>query len=170
MSERVSPASMNGVHVEPYTGSRATLRPLFELAEDSATQLDAYLTAGRVLVARRGADVVGHLQLVETGRPGKVELKNMAVREDLQRQGVGALLVRAAVELVTSEAAVVLVVATAAAGTGNLRFYQRQGFRMRAIERDAFTPATGYAPGIQIDGIELRDRVWLDHQLTPAAR
>lgn len=47
--------------------------------------------------------------------------------------------------------------------SADLRFYQRQGFRMRAIERDAFTPATGYAAGIQIDGIELRDRVWLDH-------
>ena len=44
----------------------------------------------------------------------------------------------------------------------DLRFYQRQGFRMRSVERDAFTPATGYPPGLLIDGIELRDRVWLD--------
>jgi hypothetical protein len=33
---------------------------------------------------------------------------------------------------------------------------------MRSIERDAFTPATGYPHEIRIDGIELRDRVWLD--------
>ena len=33
---------------------------------------------------------------------------------------------------------------------------------MRSIERDAFTAATGYPPGLCIDGIELRDRVWLD--------
>jgi hypothetical protein len=49
-----------------------------------------------------------------------------------------------------------------AADTGNLRCYQRQGFRMRTVERDAFTPATGYPPGVLIDGVELRDRVWLD--------
>jgi len=55
-----------------------------------------------------------------------------------------------------------ILVATAAADIGNLRFYQRQGFRMRSVERDAFTPATGYPPGLLIDGIELRDRVWLD--------
>ena len=55
--------------------------------------------------------------------------------------------------------------ATAAADIGNLRFYQRVGFRLRAVERDAFTPETGYAPGLRIDGIELRDRVWLDHEL-----
>ncbi len=34
---------------------------------------------------------------------------------------------------------------------------------MRSIERDAFTPATGYPQQIVIDGIPLRDRVWLDH-------
>ena len=26
---------------------------------------------------------------------------------------------------------------------------------MRSVERDAFTPATGYPPGLLIDGIEL---------------
>lgn len=157
------------MRVEPYAGSREVLRWSFELAEDSAAQLDGYLTAGRVLVARRGIDVVGHLQLVETGHSGEVELKNMAVREDLQGRGIGARLIRAAVELSLVEGASVLVVATAAADIGNLRFYQRQGFRMRAIERDAFTPDTGYAPGIRVDGIELRDRVWLDRQLVPTA-
>jgi len=36
---------------------------------------------------------------------------------------------------------------------------------MRAVERDAFTAATGYAPGLEIDGIALRDRVWLDRDV-----
>jgi hypothetical protein len=58
-----------------------------------------------------------------------------------------------------------MVVATAAADIGNLRFYQRQGFRLRSVERDAFGPATGYPPGLAIDGIPLRDRVWLDRSL-----
>jgi hypothetical protein len=63
-----------------------------------------------------------------------------------------------------------LLVATAAADTGNLRFYQRLGFRMREVERDAFTAATGYAPGLEIDGIALRDRVWLDRRVERPAR
>jgi GNAT superfamily N-acetyltransferase len=77
-------------------------------------------------------------------------------------KGVGRLLVQAAAELAPAEAVTTVVVATAAADLGNLRFYQRQGFRMRSIERDAFTAATGYPPGLRIDGIELRNRVWLD--------
>ena len=158
---------VSDVRIEVHSGPRQELRPLFELAEDSQAELDSYITSGRVLVALQGTSVIGHLQLVETGRQGEVAIKNMAVREDRQGRGVGGRLVRAAAELVGAEPGSTLVVATAAADTGNLRFYQRQGFRMRSIERDAFTPATGYAPGLRIDGIELRDRVWLDCSLTP---
>ena len=131
------------IGIELYTGPRDDLRRLFELAEDSPTELDTYLHAGRVLVARSGPDVLGHLQLVETARPGQVELKNMAVLEAVQGQGVGTRLVRAALDLAAAGSAVEMVVATAAADVGNLRFYQRQGFRFRSIERDAFGPATG---------------------------
>jgi len=58
-----------------------------------------------------------------------------------------------------------MVVATAAADTGNLRFYQRLGFRFRSVERDAFTVATGYPDAIVIEGVPLLDRVWLSQDL-----
>ena len=52
--------------------------------------------------------------------------------------------------------------ATATADTGLLRFYQRLGFRMTRIERDAFTSDAGYPPDLIADGIPILDRVWLD--------
>jgi GNAT superfamily N-acetyltransferase len=161
-------AAIDDIVIEPYTGPRSALRSLFELAEDSASELNSYLDAGRVLVARSGADVFGHLQLVETDRPGQVELKNMAVREAVQGRGIGARLVRAAVDLAAAGSVVEMIVATATADVGILRFYQRQGFRFRSVQRDAFGPATGYPPGIVIDGIPLRDRIWLDRAVGPA--
>ena len=154
------------MRIELHSGDRDGLRPLFELAEDSAAELDSYIGAGRVLVARSGSEVIGHLQLTGTGDPGQAEIKNMAVTESRQGQGIGRRLVQAAVDLVAAEAVTTLLVATAAADIGNLRFYQRQGFRMRSVERDAFTPATGYPAGLLIDGIELRDRVWLDRAVS----
>jgi len=153
------------VRVELHTGPRDDLRGLFELAEDSPAELDSYLDAGRVLVALSGQEVIGHLQLVDTDRPGRVELKNMAVREAVQGRGVGARLVDAALGLAAAGSATEMVVATAAADVGNLRFYQRQGFRLLSVERDAFGPATGYPSGLTIDGIVLRDRVWLDREV-----
>ena len=147
------------MRIDLYSGDREMLRPLFELAEDSRAELDAYIGAGEVLVAVEGDERVGHLQLVGD------EIKNMAVVEAHRGRGVGRALVAAAIERARDERIEVLRVATGAADTGNLRFYQRLGFRMRAIERDAFTPANGYPPGLEVDGIELRDRVWLDLRL-----
>ena len=46
-----------------------------------------------------------------------------------------------------------LLVATAAADLDNLRFYQRLGFRMLRIERDAFTPGFGYPEGLTVGGV-----------------
>ncbi len=148
-----------------YDGQREELRPSFLLAEDSESELASYINKGRVLVARHGDEIVGHLQLIETDEHGVVELKSMAVRADLQRQGIGAQLIAAACELATAEGATRITVSTAAESTGNLRFYQRQGFRLLSIERDAFTAANGYPDGIEIDGIPMRDRVWLDRAL-----
>jgi predicted N-acetyltransferase YhbS len=151
------------IRVVEHAGPRSQLRSLFELAEDSARELDAYIEDGRVLVAVDGDEVVGHVQLTPIAeQPTDIEVKNMAVDTAHQRRGIGRALMTAAIALARAEEGSRLVVATAAADVGNLRFYQRLGFRMRAIERDAFTPATGYEPGLLIDGIELRDRVWLD--------
>jgi ribosomal protein S18 acetylase RimI-like enzyme len=153
------------ISVVEHTGPRSELRPLFALAEDSEAELDAYIDAGRVLVALDGETIVGHLQLTDTGDPSQAEVKNTAVDPSHQRRGIGRALMEAAIDLARGEQRSTLVVATAAADIGNLRFYQRLGFRMRSIERDAFTPATGYEPGLLIDGIELRDRIWLDRRI-----
>ena len=158
------------IRVERHTGPRSELRALFAMAEDSAAHLDSYLDAGQVLVAVAGARVVGHLQLVDTADAQQSEIKNMAVEASYRGRGIGRTLIQAAVELTRAQHRAMLVVATAAADIDNLRFYQRAGFRMRAVERDAFTAAAGYPPQTSLDGIDLRDRVWLDLNLGPDTR
>jgi GNAT superfamily N-acetyltransferase len=150
------------VLIRIYEGDREALRPFFRMADDSEREIDAYLDLGELLVAVDGDEVVGHLQLVDLADPGTVELKSMAVVEGRRGEGIGRGLVAAAVDRARKRGAVRMLVATAAADTGDLRFYQRQGFRMLSVERDAFGPAQGYADGIVLDGIPLRDRVWLD--------
>ena len=158
-----SSAPADSVAITDHTGNRDELRPLFEEAEDSSSQLDAYIEAGDVLVASAGGRILGHLQLIAGGEA--LEIKNMAVNPDMRGRGIGRALIDAAVETARRRRAATLVVATAAADTGNLHFYQRCGFRLRSVERDAFTPAMGYAAGTLSDGIELRDRVWLDRDV-----
>ncbi len=153
------------MHIEIHQADRSTLLPLFALADDSPAQIAGYIALGEVLAAREGDAIVGHAQVVAADDTGVFELKSMAVSEARQGEGIGRALIEAAVALCRERHGRRLIVSTAAAGTGNLRFYQRQGFRMERIVRDAFGPATGYAEGLLVDGIPLRDQVFLDREL-----
>lgn len=90
------------------------------------------------------------------------EIKNLAVDAHHRGRGIGRMLIQAAIGLTRAQGRSTLTVATGAADVSNLRFYQLAGFRMRSIEHDAFSSVTGYAAETIIDGIRLRDRVWLD--------
>jgi lactoylglutathione lyase len=149
------------LRIRAHDGDRDALRPLFALAEDSPRRVEAQLHAGEVLVGELGDRVVGHVQLTDAG-PGALEIASLAVIEGERRRGHGRALVQAALARARRRGVATVRVATAAADIDNLRFYQRSGFRMRSVERDAFMPADGYPPGIAADGIPIRDRVWLD--------
>jgi GNAT superfamily N-acetyltransferase len=154
--------TVDALRIEFFDGPRDSLQALFEEADDSPAAIASYREAGRILVAIAGEEVVGHLQLTETDWPTVLEVKSTAVCESHRRRGIGGQMIERAVALAREEDRTTLLVATATADIDNLRFYQRQGFRMRSIERDAFTEADGYPPMAAIDGIPLRDRIWLD--------
>src|SRR5436190_21261198 len=118
------------VEIGWYTGPRAQLRSLFSLAEDSPQRLEVSLDRGRVLVATANHEIVAYLQLVEADRRHEVELRSMAVVEQRQRTGIGRALVARAVVECRAEGVCTLLLATASADTGNLRFYQPLGFRI----------------------------------------
>ena len=152
------------LRIQPHHGDRATLRPLFALAEDSPRRVEEHIDEGEVLVGLLGDRIVGHVQLTDAG-PGTAEIASLAVAEDVRRRGHGRALVDAALARARERAHTCVRVATAAADVDNLAFYQRLGFRMRSVERDAFTEGDGYPPGLSADGIPVRDRVWLDLRL-----
>lgn len=151
-------------------GPREELRGLFGLAEDSPVLLEGSIRLGRVLVARDASgEAVAHLQLVAAAGEGAFELASLAVAPAHRLRGLGRRLVEQAVAACRAERARTLTVATATADIGNLRFYQRCGFRADSVERDAFTPADGYPPGLEADGIPMRDRIRFSFPLEDAA-
>jgi ribosomal protein S18 acetylase RimI-like enzyme len=145
------------VAMEPFLGLRSELLPLFSQADDSRAEINSYIELGEVLVARRAQRIIGHVQLIGIGTDW--EIKSVAVSEKHQGQGVGAALVRAALDRAFSAGASRVLVATATADIDNLRFYQRLGFRMDRVERDAFSVDRGY-PSLEVDDIPVRDKVW----------
>jgi GNAT superfamily N-acetyltransferase/catechol 2,3-dioxygenase-like lactoylglutathione lyase family enzyme len=146
--------------IEWFEGSRSALADLFALADDSPEQVEGYRDLGRVLVARDGPTVIGHLQLIPSQHADEAEVKSLAVREDHQGAGTGRALMTRAIDVCREENRSALLVSTATADTGTLRFYQRLGFRFLRVERDVFTPQAGYPP-TESDGVPLRDQIWL---------
>jgi ribosomal protein S18 acetylase RimI-like enzyme len=151
--------------IEEYDGPHRDLIDSFLEAEDSRSRLDAYLDLGRVWVARdQDGRLLGHLQAVAEG-DGTWEVTNTAVTEEARGRGIGRALLEHAVSAARADGAGRMVLATAAADVGALRFYQRCGFRMTRVVQDAFVPQTGYPEGIEVDGIPMRDQVWFERAL-----
>jgi GNAT superfamily N-acetyltransferase len=158
-----------GVTIERYTGPHRGLEWSFRLAEDSDEALTAYLDLGVVWVARTDdGQVVGHLQTVarvDESADDTWEVINTAVVESHRGHGVGRALLERAVAEARAAGVRRIVLATATADVGNLRVYQRCGFRMTRIVQDAFAPEAGYPPGLEVDGIPLLDQVWFERLL-----
>jgi RimJ/RimL family protein N-acetyltransferase len=95
-------------------------------------------------------------------------IASVAVVNTKRREGIGTALIRAGLNWLLAAGAERVLVGTAAADIENLRLYQRMGFRLLRVERDAFTVDRGYSPDLKIDGIPIRDRVWLSVE-APAA-
>ena len=149
------------VEISWYRSIRRELWGLFALAEESPAVIEELIDQGGVLVATLAGEIVGCLQLLDPDGEGEIELAILAVAEEHQNRGIGTALVERAIAEARDQGLQTMRVGTSSADITNLRFYQRRGFRMLAVERDAFTPAYGYPDGITTDGIPLRDRVWL---------
>jgi GNAT superfamily N-acetyltransferase len=153
--------SSGSVEISWYRSRRRELRELFALAEESPAVIEELIDLGSVLVATLDGKIVGCLQLLDPKEHVEIEIAILAVAEDHQGRGIGTALVERAIAKARNQNLHTVRVGTSSADISNLRFYQRRGFRMLAIERDAFTPADGYPEGIETDGLPLRDRVWL---------
>ena len=149
------------ISISLHSGPRTALAGLFSEADDSESEIARYRDLGEILVALDGGAIVGHAQIVATEDSGIVELKSLAVQPDRRSQGLGGALVQAALAHCRSSGAQSVVVATAAASIGALKFNQRQGFRIQRVIRDFYVAERGYRP-LLIGGIPLLDEVILD--------
>ena len=145
-------------------GENVRHRDLLFRADDSASEVDGYIDAGALYLWMDGDTVLGHVLVTPAGE-NIAELKNLAVDAAIRGQGIGQQMIAAVGAELAATGITRVLVATSAADTGNLHFYQRCGFRLLRVERDVFTPARGYAGDFRIDGILAVDQVVMDRPL-----
>lgn len=130
---------------------------LLLLADPNEARVRAYLPDCRCFVAWQDEQVLGACTVLQKAA-GVQELMSIAVCASRQRGGVGSRLLRAVIDAVRDSGARALEVGTGSFGY-QLAFYQRQGFRVTAIDRDFFV--RHYPQPIYEEGIQLLDMLRL---------
>jgi GNAT superfamily N-acetyltransferase len=145
----------------PSGPDRQPLLPFLLLADDVA---EGYLDDGDLWAFGAGDDVAGVVLTLPAEEPGTVELRNVAVSEARQGQGIGMAMVAAVVEALRAQGWRRALVGTGTADPVTYVFYQRCGFRPHHVERDRFTPERGYDPEQLREGNGLThlDMLWFD--------
>ncbi len=159
------PVSETGVRIVPAGSGRDAYVPLLLLADDSESAVRGYYQNGD-LYALHDESCQPIATILALPRPDRsVELKAVAVAVAWQGQGIGQRLLAAVLEDLRARGVRRVVVGTGNASIGPLAYYQKAGFRLRAIERDYFSSGRGYPEGLIENGIPLRDMVWMDQEL-----
>jgi ribosomal protein S18 acetylase RimI-like enzyme len=138
----------------PYT--KAPLELLL-IADPSVEKIKTYLPRSRCFIAMLPGKPVG-AYVVQRIAPAIYELMSIAVSPEYQRKGIGSELLRHAVTTVHDMGAHRLEVGTGTFGY-QLAWYQREGFRVFAVERDFFL--TNYEEPIYENDIQLKDMLRL---------
>jgi len=148
------------VELRVVDGDRASWLPLLLGADESEAIVRTYLDDGTLLAIREDDSDVGVVLLIRDG--DEIEIKNLSIAPGSQGRGIG----RDAIGLIAAwsrnAGARSLVVGTADASLGTLRFYQRTGFRTDSIRVGFFD---AYPAPIWEDGVRARDMVMLRMEL-----
>jgi len=110
---------------------------LLLLADPSRERIDAYLPHAELYAAHARSQLVGCYVLYRLG-DGCMEIKNIAVDEGFQGQGIGTQLLADAIRRAAHSGAKQLVIGTGNSSLGQLYLYQKMGFRITGIKPNFF--------------------------------
>ncbi len=143
------------------TENKKAYLPLLLLADESECMIDRYLDRGTLFVLRsEGGETVG-VCVVTAENKETIEIKNLAVAPNFQKQGWGKFLIDHVKNTYKGRYKVLLV------GTGDspatLPFYEKCGFTLSHRIKNFFTD--NYEQPIIEDGVRLIDMVVLKQVL-----
>ena len=144
------------MEIQEVPHTEAPIELLLE-ADPSVAKIKASLPGSRCFVANLQGKQVGAC-VVQRIAPAVYELMSIAVSPEHQRTGIGSKLLQHVVATVHGMGARRLEVGTGTFGY-QLAWYQREGFRVFAVERDFFL--VHYDEPIYENGIQLKDMLRL---------
>jgi len=134
---------------------------LLLLADPSEQRIRRYLIGAHAFVGVNDSAPVSVL-VMRWRNADEVEITNVAVALEHQSAGIGRAMMEFAVGYAKVRGATAVSVGTGNSSLGELRFYQRLGFRITGVSRDYFGD---YDPPSFEDGIRCLDMIHLRREL-----
>jgi len=131
-------------------------------ADPSLEVISTYLSLSEIYIALLQNRIIGTFVLYPVNQETS-EIKNIAVAEKLQGQGIGKLLLKNATQIAAAKGAKKIVIATSNASIGPLYLYQKAGFEMDTIKKDFIIE--NYPEPLFDNGIQCRHMIVLTKYL-----
>lgn len=142
--------------IEKYTGELEALMPLLTTADPDPAVIKLYLKDASVFVIRDAGAFVAVAVLCIDGKAA--ELKNIAVAQSHQGQGLAKLLIARLIDEARLLEATTISVGTGNSSLSQLALYQKSGFRIDHVITDFFA---SYPEPIYENGMRCIDMVVL---------
>lgn len=136
---------------------------LLLLADPSEELVKTYLNQGTCYTAELNGERVGVILFMET-KPGTIEIMNLAVKEEMQNQGIGKKLILYVIEEIKKNHVKTIEIGTGNPGVKQMLLYQKCGFRIVGVDFDFFRRT--HPEPIYENGIECRDMIRMRIDLT----
>ena len=130
-------------------------------ADPSLAHIERYLKVGCCYVAVEEKEVIGVYVLVKVEEK-KVEIMNIAVKENRRGEGIGKGLIHDAIQRSAANGARKIVIGTGNSSLDQLAFYQKCHFRITEIIEGYFD---NYPDPIIENGIPCRDMIRLCYEI-----
>lgn len=137
---------------------------LLLLADETRDAINKYIFDSDVFTVKMTTESppIGVFAVIRNS-PEELELKNIAVKEDYQRKGIGKLILDKTKSIARQSGYTKLTVGTSDTGADQLRFYEANGFVRSGLRKDFFL--LNYTEPIYENGIQMKDMVMLTFNL-----
>lgn len=135
---------------------------LLLLADPSKELVDKYLKHSEVFVATQHGETVGIVVLLPI-TTGEAEIKNIAVKPELQGKGIGSYLIKNVIKVARQKKYRKICIGTANSSIVPLYLYQKLGFEITGIRKSFFID--NYTEPIYEDGLQAKHMIILTQDL-----
>lgn len=136
---------------------------LLLLADETIEAIEKYLYDSDVYIAEDSTGMAIAVFCLYPVDVETIELKNIAVRANIQNQGIGSYLLRQMNEIAQKGGYRTVIVGTGDCGVGQIRFYERNGFIKYGVRENFFIE--NFPEPIYENGIMMKDMVMLKKEI-----